>query len=91
MIGLETLGIIGMALVIVSRFDIGRNQLFKRTKENPPFWRKNLLFVSIGFLLLFDILANIASAFSGAEVLFLLAAPAFGPYLLCIKIAFVRL
>lgn len=91
MIGLETLGIIGMALVIVSRFDIGRNQLFKRTKENPPFWRKMLLFLSIGFLLLFDILANIASAFSGAEVLFLLAAPAFGLYLLCIKIAFVRL
>ena len=91
MIGLQTLGTVGMALVILLRFDFGRNQLGIRTKNNPPVWRKIFLLLSYGFLLLFDILTNVASAFSGAGVLVVFAAAAFGLYLLCIKFTFVRL
>ena len=91
MIVLQTLGIIAMAIVILLRFEIGRQQLSLRTNDNPPVWRKLILFLSIVFILLFDILTNVAAAFAGAGPLLVLAVPAFVAYLLCIRVAFARL
>ena len=91
MIVLQTLGIIAMAFVILLRFEIGRQQLSLRTNDNPPVWRKLILFLSIVFILLFDILTNVAAAFAGAGPLLVLAVPAFVAYLLCIRVAFARL
>ena len=91
MIVLQTLGIMAMAFVILLRFEIGRQQLSLRTYDNPPVWRKLILFLSIVFILLFEILTNVAAAFAGAGPLLVLAVPAFVAYLLCIRVAFSRL
>ena len=91
MIILQTFGTIAMALVVLSRLEKGRNQLQARTQGNPSGWRKIILFLSIIFLLLFDILTNVAAAFAGAEILVVPAVPAFFAYLLCFRAAFARL
>ena len=91
MVALETLGIIAMAFVILMRFELSFKQLSLRTNDNPAIWRKLILFCSIVFVLLFDILTNVAAAFAGAGPLLVLAVPAFIGYILCVRVAFARL
>lgn len=88
---LETLGIIAMAVVILMRFEFGLQQLSFRTNGHPPVWRKLVLVVSVMCILLFDILTNVAAAFSGAGPLLVVAVPAFVGYLVCIRVAFAGL
>ena len=91
MIVLQTLGIIAMAIVILIRVDVGRKQLLIRTGGSPAVWRKVALALSILFILLFDVVTNVAAAFAGAGPLLVIAVPAFAAYLLCLRVAFVRL
>ncbi len=88
LIVVEVLGIIAMALVILTRYEIGFQQLSQRTNGNPAIWRKLTLICSIALVLLFDILTNVAAAFAGAGPLLAFAAPAFIGYVICLKIAF---
>ena len=88
---LQTLGIIAMAFVILMRFEHGFLQLALRTNGSPAIWRKLILFLSIVFVLLFDILTNVAAAFAGAGPLLVLAGPIFIGYIFCVRIAFAGL
>jgi hypothetical protein len=88
---LQTLGIIAMAFVILMRFELGFQQLSLRTNGRPAMSRKLILFFSIVFVLLFDILTNVATAFAGAGPLLVLAAPVFIGYIFCVRIAFAGL
>ncbi|MEZ6106909.1 MAG: hypothetical protein R3B96_12505 [Pirellulaceae bacterium] len=88
---LEILGIVAMAFVILMRLEFGRRHLALRTDGYPEAWRKAVLFTSVAFILLFDILTNVAAAFAGASPLLLLAVPAFLGYVACVRIAFAGL
>ena len=90
MVVLEVAGIVAMAVVVLVRSDFRMNQLSTFTNGNPATWRKRLLFVSMIFLLLFDVIFNVAAGF-GAGSLITLAIPMFIGYLVCIRIAFARL
>ena len=91
MIVLEILGIIAMAFVILMRLEFGLQQLSIHTNGHPPVWRKLVLMMSIVCILLFDILTNVAAAVAGAGFLLVGAIPMFVAYVLCIRVAFVRL
>ena len=91
MILLQTLGIIAMAFVVLTRLELGLRQLSLRTHDRPPVWRKLILLLSIVCILLFDILTNVAAAFAGAGPLIVLAIPVFFTYLLCVRVAFTGL
>ena len=91
MLVIQTLGIIAMAFVILMRFEIGFQQLLFRANGSPAIWRRLILFCSIVFVLLFDILTNVAAAFAGAGPLLVLAVPAFIGYIFCVRVAFARL
>jgi len=91
MLVLQTLGIIAMAFVILIRFERGFQQLSLRTNGSPAIWRKLILLSSIVFVLLFDVLTNVAAAFAGAGPLLVFAAPAFIGYVCCVRVAFARL
>lgn len=88
---LQTIGIIVMAFVILSRFENAFSQLSTRTNHQPPAWRRLALMLSIACLLLTDILANVAAAFAGAGFLLVAAVPTFLGYLACKGIAFAGL
>ena len=88
---LQTLGIIAMAVVILKRFDSAMRQLSLSTHGHPAVWRKCVLFPSIVWILLFELLTNVAAAFAGAEQFFVAAIPAFVGYIICRRIAFARL
>lgn len=88
---LQTLGIVAMAFVILMRLELGFRQLSLRTNGNPAIWRKNILFLSIIFILLFDVLTNVAAGFAGAGPILFLAGPLFIGYILCVRIAFAGL
>jgi len=88
---LQTLGIIAMAVVILMRYEIGFQQLSIRTNGSPAIWRKLFLLCSIALILLFDILTNIAVAFPDAGLMLIPAALAFIGYILCLRVAFLRL
>lgn len=91
MLILQTLGIIAMAFVILMRYELGFQQLSLRTNGSPAIWRKLILFLSIVFVLLFDILTNVAAAFAGAGPILVVAAPIFIGYIFCVRIAFAGL
>lgn len=91
MLIIQTLGIIALAFVILMRFELGFQQLSLRTNGSPAIWRKLILFLSIVFVLLFDIVTNVAAAFAGAGPLLVLAAPVFIGYIFCVRIAFAGL
>lgn len=88
---LQTLGIIAMAVVVLIRYEVSLQQLLLRTDGYPPIWRKLVLRLAIVFILLFDLLTNLAAALAGAGPLVFLAIPAFIAYLFCIRIAFAGL
>jgi len=91
MIAVQTLGIISMAFVILVRFDLAFRSLLISTNRQPHVWRKYTLRLSIGCLLLFDILINVSAALAGAGFLLVGAIPAFVAYLACNCIAFAGL
>ena len=91
MVALQLCGIVAMAIVILMRFEFASQQLLQSTHGSPPGWRKLLLVLSILFLLLFDVLTNVAAAFAGAGFLLVLAVPVFGAYVACGRLALMRL
>jgi hypothetical protein len=91
MIGLQILGIIAMSFVILMRFERSFNQLSLCNDGNPATWRRLILFCSIVFVVLYELLTNIAAGFAGAGFLLVLAAPAFIGYICCLRLAFARL
>jgi hypothetical protein len=87
MVCLQLAGMIAMAVVILTRMDVASKQLSEYTHGRPPAWRRFALLLSIGCLLLFDILTNISVAFAGAGPLLVAAIPAFLAYFFCGRIA----
>lgn len=73
-------GIIAMATVVLAQFDYRSRALMSLTGGVPSPWRRYTLLLSMICLLLFDILTCISAAFTGAGVLWLLAAPIFIAY-----------
>lgn len=88
---LQTLGIVAMAVMILVRFELAFRQLSQFTKAHPPLWRRMVLTLSIVFLLLCSLLANVSIAFAGGGPLFLLAVPTFLTYIFFKRVAFAGL
>ena len=84
---LEVAGVVAMAVVVLNRIDFAFSQLLEYTNGQPPIWRRTLLLMSIAFLLLFDVLTNVAAALAGASFLIVGAIPAFVLYLICARTA----
>lgn len=70
------LGIVAMALVLLVRYESLASRL-RALVDAPPAWRRWALLVSMAFLLLTSILANVAAAFEGAGMLLVAAVPTF--------------
>ena len=90
MVAFQVIGMIAMGVVVLMRFDFAKQQLSLRTNGCPPIWRKLVLMLSMGFILIVDILANTA-ALPGCGPVVGFAIPPFLMYLLCIRVAFVGL
>lgn len=88
---LNTLGVIAMAVVILTRYEVGSQELFARTNGRPAIWRKLFLWCSIALVLLSDIFTNLAVMFPDADVMLIPAAIAFIGYILSVYLAFFRL
>ena len=88
MVALQTLGIVAMAFVILTRFEGAFRQLSFLTNGQPPVWRRFALLLSMACLLLSDVLTNVSAAFAGAGFLLVVAAPAFITYIVCKRVAF---
>ena len=82
MITLQITGITAMAWVILMRLDAAYERLSLSTTGRPAPWRRLAVQLSIGCLLLFDVLTYFATAFAGAAPLLLIAIPAFLAYLI---------
>ena len=90
MFSLQLLGMVSMAVVVLIRADYRRKQLSIFTDGNPAAWRSWALGLSMLFLLMFDVILNVAGAFCCGPLLFL-AIPMFIAYLGFIYLAFARL
>ncbi len=88
---LQVLGMIAMAVVILVRFDHASRELSNYAQGQPAVWRKLALVISIGWLLVFDVLTNLAASLAGAQLLLVLAIPAFLGYLACGRVALMGL
>ncbi len=88
MIALQTTGIVAMAVVMLIRLEIGMMQLRALCGENPIFWRRLSMLLSMGFLTLFDIFLNVGFGFDGAFPLTAVAAFFFLLYVLGIRLSF---
>jgi len=88
MMVLQTIGIVAMAFVVLGRLETSFRQLNARTNRQPAAWRRLAVLLSILCLLLTDILANVAVAFTGAGFLLIAAVPTFLASLACKGIAF---
>jgi hypothetical protein len=91
MLLVQTLGMTAMAFVFLIRLDLGLRSLMYRAKGHPSIWRTLTLKLSFAFLLIFDILTNVAAAFAGAGFLFIAAIPIFLAYLAFNRLAFATL
>lgn len=80
-----------MAVVILSRKEFAERKLLRCSDGRPAGWRQLCVLLSIGCLISFDILANVATAFSGTQFLLVAAIPAFGGYVFFGRAAFVGL
>ena len=87
----QTCGIIGMAVVVLLRMEMGMRQLSVLSAEFPPFWRRLCLFVSLGFLTLFDLFLNVGMAFRGGWPLIIPAVIWYLFYVIGIRLAFRQL
>ena len=88
MAALQTLGIVAMASVILTRFEGAFRELSFLTNGQPPVWRRLALLHSIACLLLSDVLNNVSAAIADAGFLFVVAVPAFITYSVCKHVAF---
>ena len=91
MVVLQTIGIVTMAFVLLTRFGQAFSQLHALTDRQPAAWRRCALVLSITCLLLTQILANVGAAFAGAGFLLVAAVPTFLAFLACKGIAFAGL
>lgn len=71
------LGFVAMAIVLLVQYDSLSGRLRALMHRPPPAWRRWALFVSMAFLLLTSILANVPAAFEGAGMLLVAAVPTF--------------
>jgi len=85
---LQTIGIVGMAVVVLVRMEMGVTQLRVLSGENPTRWRRLSLLLSMGFLALFDIFLNVGSAFVGASPFIAVAVLWYLLYILGIRLTF---
>lgn len=77
-IGVMTaLGIVAMAIVLLLQYESASSRLRVVMDRPPPAWRRWALLVSMAFLLLTSILANVATAFEGAGIFLVAAVPTF--------------
>lgn len=88
---LQLVGMIALAVLILTRFDAANRKLVRLTGDpSPPAWRRLLLLLSIGCLLFSDIMTNVGVA-THAEWLVGFALPMFAVYATVKQIAFVGL
>ncbi len=83
-------GMIAMAVVFLMRYDAVTTELRQRTHDNPPGLRQLCLLVSLGCLLVFDVVTNVAAAF-GTTFLFIGSIPVFVAYVVFNRLAFAGL
>lgn len=88
---IQTLGIVSMALVVIVRCEVGSRLLQASTHGRPSAWRKGALELSLASLIMFDVLANVATAFPGGEFLLIGAGICLATYLIANRIAFAGL
>ena len=91
MLVLETIGIVGMAVVVLIRLEMGMTQLNVASGGNRKSWRRNCLLISMGCLTLFDIFLNLGSAFTDATLFIVVAVFWYLLYVLGIRLTFARL
>lgn len=85
---LQTFGIIGMAVVVLLRMEMGMTQLTELCPKTPTFRRRRCLLISLVFLALFDIFLNVGLAFKEASPLIVLSVLWYLVYLLGIRLTF---
>ena len=90
MLVLQTIGIVGIAVVVLVRVEMGMAQLAAASPHNPTRWRRRCLFVSMGCLALFDIFFNVG-VFAGASPLIAVAFLWYLLYVLGIRLTFSKL
>lgn len=81
---------VAMAFVFLMRYDTASGRLSALTHWQPPLWRRLALRLSLGCLLLTEILTNTAATFRADFLLVAAVSPFFG-YLGCRTIAFAGL
>lgn len=91
MIAVQTLGMIAMAFVLLTRLELGMRTLIDYTNGHPHVWRKRTLMLSFACLLIFDVVTNVSAAFAGAGFLVVAAVPVFVAYLVFNRVAFAGL
>ncbi|MCH2182456.1 MAG: hypothetical protein MK108_10665 [Mariniblastus sp.] len=87
MILLQGTGVAAMAIVSLIRLNAGYQRIPRDPDGRPAIWRKLAVQLSVGCLLVFDVLTNLAAALAGASFLLLLAIPAFLAYLVISRLA----
>lgn len=83
-------GMIAMAVVFLLRYDAVTTELRQRTDDCPPALRKFCLMASLGCLLVFDVVTNVAATF-GTTFLFVGSIPVFVAYIVFNRLAFAGL
>lgn len=91
MIAVEMLGMIAMALVFLTRYELGMRNLMKDTNGQPHVWRRLALMLSFACLLIFDVVTNVSAAIAGAGFIIVAAVPVFLAYLVFKRVAFAGL
>ena len=87
-LALQTAGIIGMAVVILLRIEIGMKQLRVACGETPILWRRLGMLMSMVLLAMFDIFLNVGVAFADAFPLIAVSGAFYLLYLLGIRLTF---
>lgn len=91
MLLLQTIGIIGMAVVVLIRMEMAMTQLHVVTAGNPTLWRRLCLLSSLCCLAMFDVFLNVGFAFAGAWPLIVGSVFWCFVYLAGIRLTFFRL
>ena len=87
MLVFETIGIVGMAVVVLCRIEKGMTRLAFASPHHPTLWRRRCLFLSMSCLALFDICLNVG-VFAGVSPLIAVAFLWFVLYVLGIRLTF---
>ncbi|MFN9720365.1 MAG: hypothetical protein ACK58L_16835 [Planctomycetota bacterium] len=91
MVVLQTVGVIGMAVVILLRMELGLAQLRHCSGNRMLKWRRLCLILSIMCLACFDMCLNVGVGFNGAGAFIAASVVWYLIYLIGIRITFFRL